>query len=220
MTGRHKLHAGFRKRYDPPVPTWDQINDARESGLLALSRELADRFLQGQPNDIAVLSLQIENLIDLSLHEEAEQLMARALPLASPEMAPWIWGRRGFRYEVMGKLDQAVEAYLQAHDLNTRDAGPLIRAGAASLRAGAFSIAVDFHTRATLCEEGPIAEAYFHLAGCLMTQRRYPEARQCCSHALEIDPHYEAAKRCLDDIERALLLRHAETVSLHLMPPR
>ena len=118
----------------------------------------------------------------------------------------------------MGHFKQAAEIYLQSHALDPSEASPLICAATVMLRAGDIPKAIELATQATQCGEGPIDEAYFNLGGYFLIQRRYEEARNCYMRALEIDPEYEWAKHRLEDVERVLLLRHTESVPIHLLP--
>jgi tetratricopeptide (TPR) repeat protein len=204
--------------YFRPMPTREEIDEALEKGALALCRELCERFLRDHPNDVSLLCLHGENLTKLAQYEEAVQTIEKAEKLAPAKIVQWVLTKRGHLQEAMGNFGGAVKTYLRAHSLNPSEAAHLIFAAAATFRSGDISTAIDLASRATKCGDGSNSEAYYNLGGYLLVQRHYEDARDCFRRALEIDPDYEIARERLNDMESVLMLQHAESVPIHLLP--
>ena len=92
-------------------------------------------------------------------------------------------------------------------ELAPDDASDLIYAGAVAFRQGELDRAEGYLRRAIMCSEGCIDEAYFNLGGCLLSRKRYEEARECYAEALSIDPEDEKARAWLEDVERVIAAR-------------
>jgi tetratricopeptide (TPR) repeat protein len=201
-----------------PSP-WPEIDKADDDGLAAVCRELCERRLRENPNNVWLLSMYSRQLIAIGLYEEARDVIAKAERLASTSRLHWIVHRRAYLLERMGKYQEAADAYLQAHALEPKEAAHLICAGNTAYQSGDFSQAIGLTFQAaTQCNEDLRHEAYLNLGCYQVANRNYEEARRCFLMALELTPDYAQAKVRLKDVEQVLLLRHSESTSLHVLP--
>jgi tetratricopeptide (TPR) repeat protein len=180
------------------------LQEADDKGFVALSREICERLLIAEPKERWVLSIYADNLTKCSLYTEAAQVIARAEEVAEPGILKWILSKKGNLYEEMSDFQKAEEIYMQAHALDPAEPALLVFAASVAFRSGNIQRAIDLAREATLCPGKPFAEAYYNLAGFLMVQKQYEEARASYKQALEINPDYENARTRLEDVERVL----------------
>jgi len=186
------------------------LDEAEEKGLVALSREICERLLAKEPNNVYLLAIQANNLTDFALFADAARLIDHAEQIAPLDALKWVLSKRAALLQKMGDFKEAEVVFMEAHTLGPAEAGLLNFAASAAFASGNITRATDLARRATLCANGPIDEAHFNLGGYLLVQKQYEEARDCYKRALEITPSYAIAKTKLEDVERVLELIRIE----------
>jgi len=177
------------------------LAEADDEELTGLSRYLCERILESDSNNAKILVDYARHEISLGQYEAAAKALDRAEGFAPPDKLKFILSQRGHLLENMGRFSEAEAVFMKAHDIDPADATYLIFSGSAAFRAGEIMRAEELARQATLCEEGCIDEAFFNLGGCLLSQRRYTEAKKCYESALELDPDYKLAKERLKDVK-------------------
>ena len=180
----------------------DQLRQADEAGLVALTRHLCEQVLDVRPDHGPTLIRYAACLIELSLYEDATAALERAERVIPAERGQLVLAQRGHLRKSQGDLDAAEQLFLSAHEHDLDDATYLIYAGASAYARGDIARAENITRQALACSEGCIDEAYFNLGGYLLAQKQYEEARECYVRAIEIDPDYENAKKRLNDLDR------------------
>jgi len=186
----------------PPDPILiERLNEAEQSGHLALVRYLCERILRENPKHGPTLLSYARCLIDLSLYDQGHVILGKLEEVTPERLRHIVLAERGHLLRKTGDNEGAEGKYMEAHALNPDDATYLIYAGAAAMRRGDFTTAELRLNQAITCTEGCIDEAYFNLGGCHLAQRRIHHARECYLKALAIDPVYKAARDRLEDLD-------------------
>lgn len=180
------------------------IRKADENDQIGYVRHLCTRYLRDHPDHGPTLLIYARNLISLGLYTEALSALEQAEKVVPPERRHLVLAQRGHLLEAQGQLEPAEERFMEAHGLEPDDATYLIYAGCAAARQGDIERALDLYTRACGCKEGCLDEAHFDRGGKLLALKRYEEAAAAYREALRLDPHYEIAKKRLDDVGRIL----------------
>ncbi len=200
----------LRERHGGMKATYEQLKEATEAGHLATARCLCEAILRQEPGHGPTLIRYADLLGDLALYDQAAAALARAEQVMPPQWQQFFLAQRGHYHRKRGDYPAAEREYLAAHALAPEDAGYLIYAAAAAFRAGDLPRAEEHARKATLCEEGSRAEAFFNLAGYLLAQQHYVEAHVFYNRAREIDPTYPGLSERLADLESALELEDSQ----------
>jgi len=196
-------HAGLHAKLDKAV-------DLGNSGY---ARYLCEEILVENPEHGPTWHMLAQCLITFRQYEEATAALDRAEATSTRKQLHMLKAERGHLEMERGNFRQALDWYLQAHDLDPPDASYLIYGGSAAFHMGNSELAIDLARKATACPEGCIDEAFFNLGGYLFSQKRYGEARESYLRAIELDPEDGIAKNNLADVE--LILGDLETGKNH-----
>lgn len=198
------------------------LDETDDKGHVAFSREICERLLVDEPNNVYLLAIYANVLTGFSLYTDALRAIDHAEQIAPPDALKWVLSKKGTLYQKMGDFQKAESIFMQAYTLDPTEAGLLVFAASAAFVSGNIQRAMELATQATHCTSGPIDEAYFNLGGYLLVQKRYEEARNCYKRALEIDPNYKIAKTKLEDVEQVLEFVRTEQsekfLRLHINP--
>jgi tetratricopeptide (TPR) repeat protein len=183
---------------------WNRLRAAHKADLPALTAARARDFLKEFPEGGPAWKILGSALIDLARYPEAELAIKKALSLCPPEKL-WIpLAEMGHLCKSRGDYNSAAAWYRQAIEAVPREASGHIYLGGVLAKSGRLNEAEAAHRAATGCIEGCRDEAFLNLGLVLRAQERYEEAAACFERALELDPKYDAAKKALRDVRRAV----------------
>jgi len=155
-------------------------------------------FSDGRHIAVRVAGQKMEALTGQILFDfDASQLGVQSLPPQPPpptlERESEAWFQKGLMLEETGApVDDAVEAYLQAVQLNPQAAGALVNLGTIRYRLRQFKEAENYYTRA-LEADPQYALAHFNLGNLHDERGNLNEAQRCYETALRINPRYADA---------------------------
>ena len=180
---------------------WREIVRLYGRGMTASTVLLAQRHVAHHPKHAVAWLYHGASLAQMSRYPEAISALRRAARLFPPPQRSLVYFHFGQLYERKGVVGLAEPWYRRAIASCPSDAGYRIMLGRVLHRAGRLQEAAAVLRRATRCKEGCREEAFLHLGFALVGLERFPEARRCFRHALDIDPKYPEARRALSDIE-------------------
>lgn len=174
--------------------------------LPALTIELAKDYLAKYSDDVSAWMYYGIALQSVARYEEAREAFASVEPHFPKDRMDILYTQVGFLYEDQGDMAQAADWFRKALAFAPEKADGYIFMGAMLARSGKLDEAEERHRTATHCATGCIDEAYFNLGCILRAKEKYVEAYDCFRKALEMDPHYSAAKRAIKDLEKVFSL--------------
>ncbi|MDB6132514.1 MAG: photosystem assembly protein Ycf3 [Verrucomicrobiales bacterium] len=183
---------------------FDHIETAERKGHRVQVRELYAELLKRGQHGAGTWISFAESLMGVLSHGEAEEALNRAAACLDADMLPFWFSSRGRLLEGMGRYEEALEAWLEAHRWRPDHASFLKYAGLISLQLGRTDTAEELLRQAVRCGGGAIDEAYYSLGLVLITKRNYRQAAECFTIALDMDPNYRAARKRLQDLQGIL----------------
>ncbi|HIK31692.1 MAG TPA: tetratricopeptide repeat protein [Oscillatoriales cyanobacterium M59_W2019_021] len=128
----------------------------------------------------------------------------------------WIYRHLGFALSQQERLEEAVEAYQKAIELNPKEAKTYSLLGQVRGKQGNFSGAIDSYQKAIeLSNELPIW-VYLNLGEALSQEKRFEEAIVAYEKASELEPENVGIRRLLDEATtQHELSRKTDNVSEH-----
>ena len=188
------------------MPTDGQVKrlqQAYDSGSLALAVVLARRLLNSDPANPVVLVLLGMALADLGNHAEARAVFKRYSDVIGGP-SPAILRQLARLLDAEGRYADAQAGFAQAIRAAPSDAEGHIFLGGMFARLGQLDRAAECHRRATACNDGPIDEAWFNLGLVLRGLGQYSNAQDAFDQALLLSPDYAEARRARVDVTQAL----------------
>jgi tetratricopeptide (TPR) repeat protein len=180
-----------------------RIQQAYDSGSLALTVVLARHLLNSDPANLPVLVHLGMALADLGNHVEARQVLERYSALTGGP-SPAVLRQFGRLLDAEGRHTEAEEWFTKAIHAAPSDAQNHIFLGGMLARLGQLERAAECHRRATACQSGPIDEAWLNLGLVLRGLGQYANARDAFDQALALSPDYAEARRARVDVTQAL----------------
>ncbi len=185
---------------------FNQIRLAEDRGQTAVVIELSRQHLRKFPKDGPAWLRYGMAQVEFANYGEAERAIRRAIKLCPANSLAIPYLQMGNLDEAKGDFKRAGAWYRKAAKLRPLDATFHNYLGSNAFKRGLHKQSETHFRRALKCIEGPVEEAYFNLAGILVSRRNYAEAIKCCREALRLDPKYKIAKEKLDEAELALLM--------------
>ncbi|MEM7010676.1 MAG: tetratricopeptide repeat protein [Verrucomicrobiota bacterium] len=182
------MKEGAPKNMRPDRELLNRLKDADATGQTAYTRHLCEAVLDKWPDHGPTLIRYACSLIELAVYDLATSVLDHAAAVVPEERMHLVHAQRGHLLEHMGDFIAAEEQHLKAHSLDPDDATYLIYAGGVAFRRGDIQQAEQYARHALECTDGSLEEAHFNLGGCLLSQKRYPEARYFYLNAFKIDP--------------------------------
>jgi tetratricopeptide (TPR) repeat protein len=180
-----------------------RIQQAYDSGSLALTVVLARQLLNSDPANPAVLVHLGMALADLGNHPEARAAFERYSELTGGP-SPAVLRQFGRLLDAEGRHADAEEWFAKAIQAAPADAQSHIFLGGMLARLGQLERAAECHRRATTCRDGPIDEAWLNLGLVLRALGQYANARDAFDQALALNPDYAEARRARVDVTQAI----------------
>ena len=137
-------------------------------------------------------------------YDEAIKVFEKLLENCSEKCKPWLLHDLAEIESEKGKFKKALKIWLEAHQLNPKEATFLIFASTMAFRLGKFKKAEKLARMAANCQDGCIDEAFYNLGVYLTVQLAYKKALKCYEKAIEISPEYKDAIKRRDDLLETL----------------
>ena len=137
-------------------------------------------------------------------HDEAENVLRRAIDCSDRKLRNIIYGKMGHLFMNRCDVDSAARWYQKAIESAPHDATGYIFLGEAHAKQGNLVDAENVFRKGSQCPDGCIDEAYYNLGTTLRCQGRLHEAQDCYLRALELDPEYRNAQVAMDDVSAAI----------------
>lgn len=141
------------------------------------------------------------NLIELGDLTTAERILERAHDNIDEESLPFLRTQQGHLARATGDYETAEKLFREAHKLNPDDAENLIHAASMSAALGKTPRAEHLLHEAAKLEDEFQIDAWFNLAGLLVSQQRYEEAEAYYEKILAEDPVHELAEEWIADLK-------------------
>ena len=183
---------------------FDQLKVADQEENWALCRLLAEKHLAKFPNHGPTLVTYARALITFAQYEKAGEVLDLAETVVEAEAMMYVHSMRGTLLDEQGRHAEAERSFMKAHELDPQDSAFLIFAAGCAYQSGALDRSEALARKAVACNDDFLDEACFNLAGTLLSQGRYEEAREFYVKALEIDPEYDIAAKRLEDVDLVL----------------
>ncbi|MGC6427708.1 MAG: tetratricopeptide repeat protein [Akkermansiaceae bacterium] len=179
---------------------FEKLQDAEDRDQLATARVLYEEILAREPEEGSLLILYAANLIELGDLATAEQILARAEELSAEKTQPGLLTQFGNLARARGQFLVAEKYFREAHQLSPDDAENLLNAAAMATGQGELSKAEYLLREAEKLRGELHLDSLYHLAGNLVSQQRYQDARSFFESILALDPGHELAKEWLEDL--------------------
>jgi tetratricopeptide (TPR) repeat protein len=194
-----------------PNQLFEQLQEAEDDDQLATSRTIYEAILVEEPDHPAMLVLYAANLIELGDLNAAHNVLSRAKELVDEESLPGFLSQQAHLARAQGDLSTAEKFYREAHKLTPDDGENLLNAAQAAAGQNELQKAEYLLREATKIEGELEADAWFNLAGNLVSQQRYPEARTCYQKVITLDSENSLAEEWIADLD------HRETIVSQLL---
>ncbi|MDA7882172.1 tetratricopeptide repeat protein, partial [Akkermansiaceae bacterium] len=134
----------------------------------------------------------------------AEATLARIEEEISGDLRAGFLSQRGDLHSHRGHYAEAEKDYREANKLDSNEGEYLIFAAQAAFQQGEVARA-EYLIREAIAVGGEVLdEAYGNLAGYLVAQQRYQEAKTCYEKVVSLDPGNEHAREWIVDLNRVL----------------
>lgn len=192
----------------------NRIVAADKKGLTALVIELCEDRLHHFPEDQYALLWYAIAKTQLSQYAQAEKAIRRAIAIGreSRRFSALAFREMGRLCHAKGELGEATRWYRRALRADPKS-DSYVHLGCEAFRKGQLKQAARYYQKAIAHPASCVDEAYFNLGGIRLAERRYPEAIACYRKAIEIDPDYAIARKCLKDAELALRFKSSSPKS-------
>lgn len=193
---------------------YSELARLQDQELNASVVEFARNYLNDFPDSRGAWSIYSNALFRLSKKKEAKKALLKTIKLYSKDSDDnlgWLLCRMGNIYKNSGNFIKAIEWFNKAHKEIPEEATFLIYIGVTYLRLEKYNEAEEVLTRATLCKEGFVDEAFYNLGVVQMAEEKYEEALLSLKKALKIDPKYEEAKQQLKDLGKVFKILENNT---------
>ncbi len=138
---------------------------------------------------------------EMALRFVTEAIEAKGEALGAADL--WMFNDRGILLRRQGLWAQAVDNYRKALEIAPGDAGLLYNIGVAHAEGRQYDIALQYFEKAQAGDPDLIRQAPsvgYNIATAHHRCRNLPEARQFLKLSLDLDPHYEPARRLLEHL--------------------
>ena len=181
-----------------------QLVDAFERDLPALTIELGRLYLAEMPDDPSALALVGQAYVAIARYEEGRAAYERALTHCAPERRSRLLALLGDLEQACANLAAAESFYRLAIKEAPNDASGYIYLGGMLAKVGRVSEAEPILQRATECLRGCLDEAYLNLGFVLRARGEYLRALEAFRESLRIDPEDQDSIDALRDMESVL----------------
>jgi tetratricopeptide (TPR) repeat protein len=183
-----------------------RIKAADRRGHVVSQLGLCKEHLRRFPDHTVVWFFYGQVLAALFRFPAAERAFARALKLGGRKAGRYVHAQLGLMYDRAGDHRRALRSFEKVIRLTpeANDATHHVLAGHAAWKLGLLRKAERHFRTGTACKEGSPDEAWFNLAGLLLTLGRYGEAADCYERTLSLCPRFPLARRGLRDLKLAL----------------
>lgn len=184
------------------------LEDAEERDQLATARYLYEKILmEDDEENFAATLLYVGNLVDLGDLSHAEATLSRIEEEIPDELKAGFLCQRGDLHSHRGRFAEAEKDYREANKLDANEGEYLVFAAQAAFQQGEIARA-EYLIREAIAVGGEVLdEAYGNLAGYLVAQQRYQEARTCYEKVVEFDPENDHAREWIADLNRVLKMQ-------------
>ena len=186
-----------------------QVLGAFKSAQPALTVELAQLYLETEPEDRHLWLIYGQSLSELARYAEARSAYERALALTPEDERAPVYRLLGQLHEARSELREAERYYRDAIALAPDHPSAYVFLGAMLALNGRLEEAEGIHRRGSECSDGPTDEAFYNLGLVQRARRDYFGALASFRRAVELDPDYEEAREAIRDVE-ALLFEFPE----------
>ena len=191
---------------------FEQLQDAEDRDQLATARTLYEAILAKEDDQASLLVLYAANLIELGDLNAAEPILAEAEEMNDDEAKPGLLTQLGNLARARGQFAEAEKFFRDAHKLSPDDAENLLSAAAMATGQGELAKAEYLLREAEKLEGDLHIDALYNLAGNLVAQQRYDEARTQYEKILTLEPGHDLAEEWIVDLdEREELLADSST---------
>ncbi len=190
----------------PEEALFRKLFSAWKAGLPALTVLYGRRYVAEDPNNAIAWLMLASALYETAKYDEAEQAIARAIKLLSPEKRHMGIYQMGHLFAERGNHEQALIWYRRMIEAAPKDPRGYVYLGGVLAMQGRLREAEEVHRAATeRCDDKRgLGEAFLNLGLVLRGQERFDEAANSLREALRIDAKNQPAKKALRDVERCL----------------
>lgn len=184
------------------------LEDAEERDQLATARHLYEQILVEDEADenLAATLLYVANLVDLGDLNHAEATLSRIEEDLPDDLKATFHSQRGDLHSHRGSYAEAEKEYRAADKIDSNEGEYLVFAAQAAFQQGEIGRA-EYLIREAIAIGGEVLdEAYGNLAGYLVAQQRYQEAKICYEKVVSLDPENDHAQEWIEDLNRVLKL--------------
>lgn len=184
------------------------LEDAEERDQLATARFLYEKILvEDEEENLAATLLYVGNLVDLGDLNHAEATLSRIEEEIPDDLKATFLSQRGDLHSHRGNYAEAEKDYREANKLDANEGEYLVFAAQAAFQQGEIARA-EYLIREAIAVGGEVLdEAYGNLAGYLVAQQRYQEARSCYEKVVDLDPENDHAREWIADLNRVLKMQ-------------
>jgi len=187
----------------------EQLESAEELDQLATARFLYEKILVEDEADenYAATLMYVANLVDLGDLNHAEATLARIEEDIPGDLRAAFLSQRGDLQSHRGNYPDAEKDYREANKIDSNEGEYLVFAAQAAFQQGEVARA-EYLIREAIAVGGEVLdEAYGNLAGYLVAQQRYQEAKLCYEKVLSLDSQNDHAREWISDLDRVLKLQ-------------
>ena len=185
------------------------LDDAEELDQLATARHLYEKILVKDEADenYAATLMYVANLVDLGDLNHAEATLARIEEEIPEDLSAAFLSQRGDLQSHRGNYAEAEKDYREANKIDSNEGEYLVFAAQAAFQQGEVARA-EYLIREAIAIGGEVLdEAYGNLAGYLVAQKRYQEAKVCYEKVVSLDTDNDHAREWIEDLNKVLKLQ-------------
>lgn len=178
------------------------LQDAEDRDQLATARVLYEAILDKETDQAALQVLYAANLIELGDLTTAEQVISQIDEIEEQETQAGLLTQKANLARACADFSKAESFYREAHKLVDDGGENLLNAAFMASQQGETAKAEYLLREAVKIESEFQCDAWFNLAGNLISQQRYDEARKCYETVLTMEPDHGLAQEWLEDLDQ------------------
>ena len=181
---------------------FELLQDAEDRDQLSSARVIYEAILEDEPDQPEIQVLYAANLVELGDLSAAEEILLQLPDLEEPEIQAGLLTQKAHLARACGDFPKAEAYYRAAHKLTNDGGENLLNAAIMAARQKELAKADYLFREATKLKSEFQSDAWYNLAGNLIAQQRYEEAKKCYREVLELEPDHSLAQEWLEDLDQ------------------